>query len=394
MTDRLSHTIQKIKASVIFTITSRAAELRAQGKDILSLGAGEPDFDTPLHIKEAAIKAIQDGRTKYTASEGILPLREAIAHKFKTENNLTYDPKKEIIVSVGAKQAISNAFQALLDEGDEVIIPSPYWVSYPDMALLAHASPTFIPTTIKTHFKITPAQLEGAITPQTKIVILNSPSNPSGVTYTHEELSALAKVLLQHPRIIILSDDIYEHILWSTEPFCNIVNACPELKDRTLVINGVSKAFAMTGWRIGYTAASADIIAAMKKNQEQSTSNPCSIAQYAALSALTDPRSVESIKIMCAEFKKRHDFFCSAINSIPGFHCVPAHGAFYTFADVSEVMDRLKFKDDVAFAEHLLVKHGLAAVPGSAFGVKNCIRFSFATSMETLEDAVRRLRMV
>lgn len=389
----LSDRIQQVKPSATLAVAAKAAELKAAGKDIIGLGTGEPDFDTPAHIKEAAKKAIDAGKTKYTPVDGIPDLKKAIIAKFQNENGLNY-AANEILVSVGAKQCIFNLLQATINPGDEVLVPAPYWVSYPDMAKLAGGVPVIIETTIDSNFKITADQLEKAITAKTKAIFLNSPSNPTGVAYTKAELAALGEVLKKHPHIIIISDDIYEHIWWADEPFANILMACPELKDQTVVVNGVSKAFAMTGWRIGYAAGPANIIGAMKKTQGQSTSNPCSISQFAALEALSNDESMKCVADMKVAFKQRHDWLCNALNELPGFKCLPANGTFYSFPDVSEAMAKLGLETDVDFASHVLDKAGVAIVPGSAFGAPGCIRFSYATSMEVLEDAVSRIAKV
>lgn len=385
---KLSQRVQRVKPSPTLAVTARAKALRDAGKDIIGLGAGEPDFDTPEHIKEAARQAIQNGDTKYTAVDGTASLKQAIIDKFSRDNGLHYEPN-QILVSVGGKQSFYNLAQAMLDEGDEVIIPAPYWVSYPDMVLLADATPVIIEAGIEQGFKISPAQLDAAITPKTRIVVLNSPSNPTGVAYSRAELAALAEVLLRHPQVLIATDDMYEHILWTEEPFANIVMVCPELYERTIVLNGVSKAYSMTGWRIGYAGGPARLIGAMKKIQSQSTSNPCSIAQAAAQAALEGPQ--ECITEMVSAFKERHDKLVAALNALPGFSCLPSDGTFYAFPDVREAMQALGSADDVAFAETLLTEAGVALVPGSAFGAPGHVRLSYATSMDKLTNAVSRI---
>lgn len=387
---QLANRVKRIKPSPTLAVTQRAAQLAASGHDIVGLGAGEPDFDTPAHIKEAAINAIKQGKTKYTAVEGILSLRTAIAEKMKRFNNLNYTPD-QIIVSTGGKQCIYNLFQAVLDAGDEVIIPAPYWVSYPDMALLADATPVFVQTDIQHRFKILPEQLEAAITPRTKMFVLNSPSNPTGMSYTAKELAALAEVLLQHPHVLIATDDMYEHIQWSKEPFCNLVMACPDLYDRTIVLNGVSKAYAMTGWRIGYACAPTSIIKPMNKIQSQSTSNPCSISQAAAEAGLRGDQSF--LNEMVTVFKQRHDYLVGELNKIDGIQCAQGDGTFYAFARVQDIINRMPdINSDTQLAEHLINTVGLALVPGSAFGTEGFMRLSFATNMETLEKAISRLK--
>ncbi|WP_417584910.1 pyridoxal phosphate-dependent aminotransferase [Nitrincola sp.] len=387
---QLSNRVNSIKPSPTLAVTNRAAELRAAGKNIIGLGAGEPDFDTPDHIKAAAIEAINNGFTKYTAVDGTPGLKKAIIAKFKRDNGLDYQPN-QILVSSGGKQSFFNMALALLNEGDEVIIPAPYWVSYPDMVLVAEGQPVILETTQQNRFKITPEQLEAAINDRTRVVVLNSPSNPSGVAYTLEELKALGEVIKPYPDIIIATDDMYEHILFGDQPFCNILNACPELYDQTIVLNGVSKAYSMTGWRIGYAAGPAKLIGAMKKIQSQSTSNPNSIAQVAAEAALNGEQGC--VAEMVKAFKARHDFVVKALNEIDGVDCIAADGTFYAFPSFQQVIDsRADIEDDIALAEFLLLEAGVALVPGSAFGTPGNLRLSFATSMEKLEDAIARIK--
>jgi aspartate aminotransferase len=386
----LSHRAQSIKPSPTLAVTARAAALRAEGKDIIGLGAGEPDFDTPEHIKEAAIEALKRGQTKYTAVDGTVELKNAIIDKFKRENNLTYN-SKQVSVSCGAKHSLYNLFQATLNPGDEVIIPAPYWVSYPDMAKLAGAEPVTIKTSIDEHFKISPEKLRGAISDRTRMVVFNSPSNPSGVCYSEAELAALGEVLLQHPDILIVTDDIYEHILWGQDKFVNIVNACPKLYDQTIVVNGVSKAYSMTGWRIGYVGGPESIIKGMNKIQSQSTSNPTSIAQAAAVAALTGDQTY--IKESTGVFKERHDFVFKALQEIDGINCIPSEGTFYIFPDMNGLIEKLEgISNDIELAEFFLEKAEVAMVPGSAFGTNGCMRISFATSMENLEKSMARIK--
>lgn len=387
---QLSNRVQQIKPSPTLAVTNKAAELRAAGKDIIGLGAGEPDFDTPAHIKEAAIKAINEGKTKYTAVDGTPSLKQAIINKFQRDNNLSYEPN-QILVSSGGKQSFFNLALALLNPGDEVIIPAPYWVSYPDMVIVAEGTPVIIETNQEQRFKITPEQLESAITERTKLVVINSPSNPTGIAYSKEELRKLADVLVKYPNILIATDDMYEHILWGDEPFSNILNACPELYDRTFVLNGVSKAYSMTGWRIGYAAGPQKVIAAMKKIQSQSTSNPASISQAAAEAALNG--SQDCVGEMVTEFKKRHDYLVAALNEINGVSCVKGDGTFYVFPSFQDAIDACEgISTDVELAEMLLSKAGVALVPGSAFGAPGHMRLSFATSMDILEEAVARIK--
>ncbi|MCB1734994.1 MAG: pyridoxal phosphate-dependent aminotransferase [Gammaproteobacteria bacterium] len=384
----LSDRVQRVKPSPTLAVTARAAELRAAGQDIIGLGAGEPDFGTPEHIKQAAIAAIQAGETRYTAVDGTPALKKAIIAKFQRDNGLEYAPD-QILVSSGGKQSFYNLCQALLNPGDEVIIPAPYWVSYPDMVLLADGQPIIVECHQAQNFKLQPEQLDAAITGKTRLVVLNSPSNPTGVAYTRDELAALGVVLRKHPDVLIATDDMYEHIIWADEPFANILNPCPDLYDRTLVLNGVSKAYAMTGWRIGYAGGPAAIIKAMKKIQSQSTSNPASISQAASVAALNGDQGC--IQEMLHAFKSRHDIIQKRLDSLPGVECLPADGAFYLFPRVQHAIDKLAgIDDDVAFSEYLL-KAGVAVVPGSAFGAPGHVRISFATSLDNLNKAVDRI---
>jgi aspartate aminotransferase len=389
MSSKLSARVLAVKPSATLAITARAKALRAAGKDVVGLGAGEPDFDTPDHIKDAAIKAINDGFTKYTPVEGTAELRRAVCDKFKRENGFDYTPE-EILVSCGGKQSFYNLAQAILDPGDEVIIPAPYWVSYPDMSILAGGVPVIVDAGADQRFKITPVQLEAAITPRTALFVINSPSNPTGMSYTGEELAALGEVLRRHPQVVIATDDMYEHIRWSSDPFVNILNVCPDLAPRTLVLNGVSKAYSMTGWRIGYAAGPADIIKAMKKIQGQSTSNPTSISQVAAQAALEGPQ--DCITIMGAAFKERHDYVVNRLNGMAGIECLPTDGTFYVFPKVQGLIDAIDgVKDDLELAEYLIEQAGVALVPGSAFGLGGHVRISIATSMANLEKALDRI---
>jgi aspartate aminotransferase len=386
---RLSARVQRIKPSPTLAVDARAKELKAQGKDIISLGTGEPDFDTPQHIKDAAIRAIQDGFTKYTAVDGIPSLKQAIIAKFKRDNGLDYNPD-QILVSVGGKQSFFNLAQALLDAGDEVIIPAPYWVSYPDMVLLADATPVIIAAGIQQQFKITPQQLDAAIGYKTRLVVINSPSNPTGSVYNRAELLALGEVLRKYPDVLIATDDMYEHILWSGEPFSNILSVCPDLTDRTMVLNGVSKAYAMTGWRIGYAAGPKALIGAMKNIQSQSTSNPTSIAQVAAEAALNGDQGC--ITPMLRAFRERHDHVVARLNAIRGVRCLPSWGTFYSFPSVQAIISDFDGIDnDVELAEYILNEAGVAVVPGSAFGAEGYLRLSFATSLDNLNAALDRL---
>ena len=387
---QLSDRVNSIKPSPTLAVSNRAAELSAAGKDIIGLGVGEPDFDTPEHIKDAAITALNNGFTKYTAVDGTSGLKKAIINKFKNENGLSYEAN-QILVSCGGKQSFFNLALALLNAGDEVIIPAPYWVSYPDMVLVADGKPVIITTTQEQRFKITPAQLEEAITHRTRLVVINSPSNPTGVAYTLDELKALAEVLKKFPNVLIATDDMYEHIRFNDQPFVNILNAAPELYDRTIVLNGVSKAYSMTGWRIGYAAGPVKLINAMKKVQSQSTSNPTSISQVAAQAALEGGN--ECVEKMVVAFKARHEFVVAALNEIDGVDCIPADGTFYAFPSFQAIIDRdPRFNNDIDLAEFLLIEAGVALVPGSAFGAPGNMRLSFATSMDILEDAISRIK--
>jgi aspartate aminotransferase len=386
---KLSDRVKRVKPSPTLTISARAAELCAAGEDIIGLGVGEPDFDTPEHIKNAAIDAIHRGETKYTAVDGTPALKQAIISKFHRDNQLEYQPN-QILVSSGGKQSFYNLCQAMLDEGDEVIIPAPYWVSYPDMVLLADGTPVTVLAGQDQGFKITPAQLDAALNDKTRLFVINSPSNPTGVAYRRKELQALGEVLRKYPQVLIATDDMYEHILWMDEPFSNILMACPDLYDRTIVLNGVSKSYAMTGWRIGYAAGPADLIKNMNKIQSQSTSNPASISQAAALAALNGEQSC--IDTMLNAFKERHEYLVEALNHVPGFKCLPSDGTFYSFPDVSEAIANTDgVNNDLDLAEYLINKAGVAIVPGSAFGAEGYIRLSFATSLDVLKDAVNRI---
>ena len=384
-----SERVQKVKPSATMAVTARAAELKRAGKDVIGLGAGEPDFDTPEFIKEAAIQAIRDGQTKYTAVGGTPEMKQAVVDKFQRDNQLEYTTE-QILVSCGGKQGCYNLAMALLGPGDEAIIPAPYWVSYPDMVLLADARPVIIDAGVEQDFKITPEQLKAAITPNTKLLFLNSPSNPTGKAYNRAELEALGEVLRQHPQVAIGTDDMYEHILWTNEPFVNIVMACPDLYERTIVLNGVSKAYAMTGWRIGYAGGPKNIISTMAKIQMQSTSNPASISQVAAQTALNGDQSC--IQPMLQAYQDRHNYVYQTLSAMNSVQMVPADGTFYAFPDFSQVIDNLDdVNDDVGLAEYFLNEAGVAMVPGTAFGSPGCLRLSFATSMDNLVNALERV---
>ena len=387
---KLSSRVQRVKPSPTLAVTALAARLRSEGKDVIGLGAGEPDFDTPEAIKQAAIDAINAGKTKYTPVDGTPELKQAIIDKFKRDNGLDFQAD-QILVSCGGKQSFYNLCQALLDPDDEVIILAPYWVSYPDMVLLADGKPVIVSAGQDQGFKILPEQLEAAITERTRLFVINSPSNPTGVAYSQEELAALAEVLLRHPQVLVATDDMYEHIMFSGRPFVNILNACPELYDRTIVLNGVSKAYSMTGWRIGYAGGPVQLIKAMKKVQSQSTSNPTSISQAASVEALNGDQGC--ISVMLAAFEKRHAYVVERLNAIEGIECLPSDGTFYSFPNVVGVLNTLGIASDTEFSEYLLNEVGVALVPGSAFGLPGHIRLSFATSMENLEKALDRIAM-
>jgi aspartate aminotransferase len=387
----LARRVQRVKPSPTLAVTARAARLKAQGKDVIGLGAGEPDFDTPTHIAQAGIDAIRGGFTRYTNVEGIDELKDAIIAKFERDNGLTYE-RSQILVSAGAKQTLYNLCMAVLDPGDEAVIPAPYWVSYPDMVLLADGLPVMPLAGMAQGYKITPRQLAAAITPKTRLVLLNSPCNPTGAAYTRAELCALGEVLLEHPRILIGTDDMYEKIYWEPEPFCSLATAVPELYPRTVTINGVSKAYAMTGWRLGYCGGPKDIIAAMSTIQGQSTSNASSITQKAAVAALNGDQTC--VARMNQAFKERRDFVVRALNGLPGVSCLPGAGTFYAFADVTRAMAALGCRDDAEFAELLLNDAGVAVVPGSGFGAPGHMRLSFACSLNTLEQALERIARV
>ena len=385
---QLSDRVNSIKPSPTLAITNKAKELKAAGKDIIGLGAGEPDFDTPEHIKKAAIDAINDGFTKYTAVDGTPELKKAIIEKFKRDNDISYEPN-EILVSVGGKQSFFNLAQAFINPGDEVIIPAPYWVSYPDMVIIAEGVPVIVKCPAEQDFKITAEQLEEAITDKTKMLVLNSPSNPTGMIYTLDELKAIAEVLKKHPHVYVASDDMYEHIRWTGDKFYNILNAAPELKNRAIILNGVSKAYAMTGWRIGYAGGPAKLIGAMKKVQSQSTSCPTSISQVAAEAAISGDQSV--LEPMVAAFEKRCDLVVDGLNNIKGITCLRPDGAFYVYPEVKPLIKAAGLSSCTEFSAWLLEKVGVAVVPGDAFGLGGYMRISYATDEATLKDALSRI---
>jgi aspartate aminotransferase len=390
----LSKTLDRVKPSPTIAVTTKAADLKAAGRDVIGLGAGEPDFDTPDHIKAAAKAAIDAGRTKYTAVDGIPELKQAICAKFKRDNGLDYTPA-QVSVGTGGKQVLYNAFMATLNPGDEVIIPAPYWVSYPDMVLLGGGTPVAVAASLETDFKITADQLEAAITPQTKWFLFNSPSNPTGAGYSWTELKALTDVLLRHPHVWVMTDDMYEHLAYDGFTFCTPAEVEPALYDRTLTVNGVSKAYCMTGWRIGYAAGPEDLIKAMRKVQSQSTSNPCSISQWAAVEALNGDHSF--IADNNAAFVRRRDLVVAALNDCRGVVCPTPEGAFYVYPSVAGCIGKtstggVKITDDEAFATALLEEEGVAVVFGAAFGLSPNFRVSYASGDAALTDACARIR--
>jgi len=391
MNIKIAKRAQSIKASPTLAVSAQAAAMRAAGRNVISLSAGEPDFPAPESAKEALINSVKDNQTHYTQVDGIPSLKEAVIEKFKQDNQFDYKPE-QILVSVGAKQALFNLAMAVLEEGDEAIIPAPYWVSYPDIVKVAQATPIYILATREHNFKITPAQLEEAITPNTRLLFFNSPSNPTGKCYDKAELEQLAEVLKKYPQILIASDDIYEHTLWE-KPFYNLLNVCPELYDRTIIINGVSKCYAMTGLRIGYAAGPLNVIKEMKKLQSQSTSNPTSTSQYAAEAALRGDQS--QVKAMIKEFHRRHNLMFESLAAINGIDCLPADGTFYLFPEVSGLIKRVaEVKDDLELASYILEKAEVAMVAGTAFGAPGYIRLSYATSEEHLKEAAHRLQQL
>lgn len=387
----VSQRVLRVKPSPTVALTGRVVQLKAEGKDIIGLGVGEPDFDTPAHIAEAGVEAIRRGLTRYTALEGTAELKDAISGKFRRENGLDYK-RSQILVSNGAKQTIFNLVMALLNPGDEAIIPAPYWVSYPDMVLLAGGVPVTPFAGAEQGYKLTPVQLEAAITPKTRLFILNSPSNPTGAAYTRAELRGLGEVLMRHPQVVICTDDMYEHIYWAKESFYSFAHVCPQLYERTVTTNGVSKAYAMTGWRLGYCGGPVELVTAMATVQSQSTSNASSIAQHAATVALNSEQSC--VRDMNVHFRLRHDFVVAGLNKLPGISCLQGAGTFYAFANIERAMQMTGAKDDNAFAEHLLVQGGVAVVPGSGFGAPGHMRLSFACGIETLAEALRRMESV
>ena len=390
----LSATLDRVKPSPTVAVTTQAAELKAAGRDIIALGAGEPDFDTPQNIKDAAVAAINAGKTKYTAVDGILELKQAICAKFKRDNGLDYTPA-QVSVGTGGKQILYNALMATMNPGEEVVIPAPYWVSYPDMVLLAGGTPVIAPATLENNFKLTPEALEEAITPKTKWFIFNSPSNPTGAGYSRDELKALTDVLMRHPHVWVMTDDMYEHLAYDGFEFCTPAQVEPALYDRTLTVNGVSKAYAMTGWRIGYAAGPEKLIGAMRKIQSQSTSNPCTISQWAAVEALNGTQ--DYIAENNAMFVRRRNLVVEMLSAIPGVTCPTPEGAFYVYPSISGLIGKTsaagtKITDDETFATALLDETGVAVVFGAAFGLSPNFRVSYATSDAALKEACTRIQ--
>ena len=394
MSDFLSKTLERVKPSPTIMISAKAAELKAAGRNIIALSAGEPDFDTPDNIKNAAKAAMDAGKTKYTAPDGIPELKQAVCDKFKRDNGLEYS-KEQVSVSTGGKQVLYNALMATLNEGDEVVIPAPYWVSYPDMVLLAGGVPVAAETSMQTQFKLTADQLESAITPKTKWLIFNSPSNPSGAGYSWEEMKMITDVLMRHPHVWVMTDDMYEHLAYDNFEFCTPAQVEPRLYDRTLTVNGVSKAYAMTGWRIGYAAGPKELIGAMRKVQSQSTSNPCSISQWAAVEALNGPQ--DYIEMSRPVFEGRRNLVVKMLNEAEGISCPTPDGAFYVYPSIAECIGKatpsgVVIEDDEVFATQLLEDQGVAVVFGAAFGLSPNFRVSYATSEEELIDACGRIQ--
>lgn len=386
---RISQKVDQIKPSATILVSMKAMELKAQGRDIISLGFGEPDFDTPKHIRDAAIAAIRAGKTRYTQVDGTPELKAAIIHKLRQDNDLVFEPE-QIIVSNGAKQSLYNLMVAVLNRGDEVIVPAPYWVSYPDMVKLTDGQPAILSASAENQFKISARELQNSLNENTRMVILNSPSNPTGKVYSEQEYSELGEVLLENPKVFIACDDIYEHIYWGEGPYRTLLNACPELANRTVVVNGVSKGYAMTGWRIGYLAGPADLVAAMRKVQGQSTSCPGSVSQAAATAALTGPQ--DCVETMRQAFKKRYAYVHTALNEIPGVDCPDCEGAFYAFPSFQGFIDSKDgIRDDVELAAWLLEEAGVSTVPGSAFGAPGHLRISYAASLDHLQEAIGRI---
>lgn len=388
-TIQLSERVQRVKPSATIAVSTLAREMRAAGRDVLSLSAGEPDFNTPAHVRAAAAEAMEAGDTRYTAADGTPALKQAICRKFERDNGLTFEPS-QITVGAGAKQVLYNVCAAVLNPGDEAIVLAPYWVSYPDIVKLCDGKPVVVSAGLEAGYKVTPEQVEDAITERTRLIFFNTPNNPTGVSFTRSELEALGEVLAPHEQVLAVSDDIYEHIYWGDEPWLTPAQVWTGMQDRIVTVNGVSKAFAMTGWRIGYASAHVDLVNAMRKLCSQSTSNPCSISQAAAAAALDGDQSI--LATMRDAFHERYEYTCEAVNALPGMRCAPAQGAFYVFADAHEAIAAKGLSNDTEMAELILSEAEVALVPGAAFGAEGHLRFSFACSMDDLEEAMRRLR--
>ena len=388
-TIQLSERVQRVKPSATIAVSTLAREMRAAGRDVLSLSAGEPDFNTPAHVRAAAAEAMEAGDTRYTAADGTPALKQAICRKFERDNGLAFEPS-QITVGAGAKQVLYNVCAAVLNPGDEAIVLAPYWVSYPDIVKLCDGEPVVVSAGLDAGYKVTPEQVEAAITERTRLIFFNTPNNPTGVSFTRSELEALGEVLAPHEQVLAVSDDIYEHIYWGDEPWLTPAQVWTGMEDRIVTINGVSKAFAMTGWRIGYAGANVDLVNAMRKLCSQSTSNPCSISQAAAAAALDGDQSI--LATMRDAFRERYEYTCEAVNALHGMRCAPAQGAFYVFADAREAIAAKGLSNDTEMAELILSEAEVALVPGAAFGAEGHLRFSFACGMDDLQEAMRRLR--
>ena len=386
---QLSERVQRVKPSATIAVSTLAREMRAAGRDVLSLSAGEPDFDTPEHVRAAAVEAMEAGDTRYTAADGTPSLKNAICRKFKRDNGLAYEPS-QISVGAGAKQVLYNVCAAILNPGDEAIALAPYWVSYPDIVKLCDGTPVVVSAGLEAGYKVTPEQIDKAITDRTRLLFFNTPNNPTGVSFTRSELEALGEVVAAHEQVVVVSDDIYEHIYWGDGPWLTPAQVWTDLQDRIVTVNGVSKAYAMTGWRIGYAGANVELVNAMRKLCSQSTSNPCSVSQAAAVAALEGDQSV--LTVMRDAFKERYEYMYEAVNALPGMRCAPAQGAFYVFADAREAIQAKGLDNDTQMAELILSEAEVALVPGAAFGAEGHLRFSFACSMDDLKEAMGRLR--
>ncbi len=386
---QLSERVQRVKPSATIAVSTLAREMRAAGRDVLSLSAGEPDFDTPEHVRAAAVEAMEAGDTRYTAADGTPALKNAICRKFERDNGLAYKPS-QVSVGAGAKQVLYNVCAATLNPGDEAIALAPYWVSYPDIVKLCDGTPVVVSAGLEAGYKVTPEQIDEAITDRTRLLFFNTPNNPTGVSFTRSELEALGEVVAAHEQVVVVSDDIYEHIYWGDGPWLTPAQVWTDLQDRIVTVNGVSKAYAMTGWRIGYAGANVELVNAMRKLCSQSTSNPCSVSQAAAVAALEGDQSV--LTVMRDAFKERYEYMYEAVNALPGMRCAPTQGAFYVFADAREAIQAKGLDNDTQMAELILSEAEVALVPGAAFGAEGHLRFSFACSMDDLKEAMRRLR--